>query len=205
MELPDNKTIDVQLYILDPLSVIIKLAVLSNKPVGTKICISNNIIFLQEPGPFQSFCRYIFSTNKTDIQYLYNPIQLACQTYLTKDAVLKNPKLKELFKCAQNGLIRLSETYKSCSIIRLCINYYATLIDNHLQEIYNENLFKKDAMTPLYTTELTNSFNKLWTQDRIKIILNLTTFLISDENAGLNVKSVETIMTDIDKQIQSLF
>jgi predicted metallopeptidase len=60
-------------------------------------------------------------------------------------------------------------------------------------------------MTPLYTTELTNSFNKLWTQDRIKIILNLTTFLISDENAGLNVKSVETIMTDIDKQIQSLF
>ena len=60
-------------------------------------------------------------------------------------------------------------------------------------------------MTPLYTTELTNSFNKLWIQDRIKIILNLTTFLISDENAGLNVKSVETIMTDIDKQIQSLF
>ena len=205
MELPDNKTIDVQLYILDPLSVIIKLAVLSNKPVGTKICISNNIIFLQEPGPFQSFCRYIFSTNKTDIQYLYNPIQLACQTYLTKDAVLKNPKLKELFKCAQNGLVKLSETYKTCSIIRLCINYYATLIDNHLQEIYNENLFKKDVMTPLYTTELTNSFNKLWTQDRIKIILNLTTFLISDENAGLNVKSVETIMTDIDKQIQSLF
>lgn len=205
MELPDNKTIDVQLYILDPLSAIIKLAVLSNKPVGTKICISNNIIFLQEPGPFQSFCRYIFSTNKTDIQYLYNPIQLACQAYLTKDAVLKNPKLKELFKCAQNGLIRLSETYKSCSIIRLCINYYATLIDNHLQEIYNETLFKKDAMTPLYTNELTNSFNKLWTQDRIKIILNLTTFLISDENASLNVKSVETIMTDIDKQVQALF
>lgn len=205
MELPDNKTIDVQLYILDPLSVIIKLAVLSNKPVGTKICISNNIIFLQEPGPFQSFCRYIFSTNKTDIQYLYNPIQIACQTYLTKDAVVKNPKLKELFKCAQNGLVKLSETYKTCSIIRLCINYYATLIDNHLQEIYNENLFKKDVMTPLYTTELTNSFNKLWTQDRIKIILNLTTFLINDENAGLNVKSVETIMTDIDKQIQSLF
>lgn len=205
MELPDNKTIDVQLYILDPLSVIIKLAVLSNKPIGTKICISNNIIFLQDPGPFQSFCRYIFSTNKTDIQYLYNPIQIACQTYLTKDAVSKNPKLKELFKCAQNGLIRLSETYKSCSIIRLCINYYSTLIDNHLQEIYNETLFKKDAMTPLYTNELTNLFNKLWTQDRIKIILNLTTFLISDENASLNVKSVETIMADIDKQVQALF
>jgi hypothetical protein len=204
MELPDNKTLNLQLYILDPLSVIIKLAILSNKPVGTKICISNNIIFLQEPGPFQALCRYIFSTNKTDIQYIYNPIQIACQTYLSKEAIKQNPKLKELFKCAQNGLQRLCETYKSCSIIRLCINYYITLIDNHLQEIYNEALFKNDTMTPLYTTELTKIFTKLWTQERIKIILNLTTFLIADENAAANVKSVETIMADIDSQVQKL-
>lgn len=204
MELPDNKTVDLQLYILDPLSVIIKLAILSNKPVGTKICISKNIIYLQEPGHFQAICRYIFSTNKTDIQYLYNPIQLACQTYLTKDSVKQNPKLKELFKCAQNGLNRLSDTYKSCSIIRLCINYYETLIDNHLQEIYNDGLFKNDVLTSLYTNELTKMFTKLWTQDRIKIILNLTTFLISDENATANVKSVETIMVDIDTQVQKL-
>ena len=204
MEIPDNKTVDLQLYILDPLSVIIKLAILSNKPIGTKICISNNIIFLQDPGPFQAFCRYIFSTTKSDIQYIYNPIQLACQQYLSKDAVSKNPKLKELFKCAQNGLILLSETYKSCSIIRLCINYYATLIDNHLQEIYNDALFKSDILTPLYTSELTKIFTKLWTQDRIKIILNLTTFLIGDEHATANVKSIETIMIDLDTQVQKL-
>jgi hypothetical protein len=204
MEIPDNKTVDLQLYILDPLSVIIKLAILSNKPIGTKICISNNIVFLQEPGPFQAFCRYIFSTTKSDIQFIYNPIQLACQQYLSKESVLKNPKLKELFKCAQNGLLRLSETYKSCSIIRLCINYYATLIDNHLKEIYNDELFKNDSMTPLYTNELTKIFTKLWTQDRIKIILNLTTFLIGDEHAAANVKSIETIMIDIDTQVQKL-
>jgi hypothetical protein len=204
MELPDNKTVDLQLFILDPLSVIIKLAILSNKPIGTKICISKNIVFLQEPGPFQSFCRYIFNTNKTDIQYIYNPIQLACQSYLSKVAVQQNPKLKELFKCAQNGLGRLSETYKSCSIIRLCINYYATIIDNHLKEIYNDALFRNDNLTPLYTNELTSTFTKLWTQDRIKIILNLTTFLIGDENAATNVKSVETIMMDIDTQVQKL-
>ncbi len=204
MELPDNKTVDLQLFILDPLSVIIKLAILSNKPIGTKICISKNIVFLQEPGPFQSFCRYIFNTNKTDIQYIYNPIQLACQSYLSKAAVQQNPKLKELFKCAQNGLGRLSETYKTCSIIRLCINYYATIIDNHLKEIYNDALFRNDNLTPLYTNELTSTFTKLWTQDRIKIILNLTTFLIGDENAATNVKSVETIMMDIDTQVQKL-
>ena len=70
--LPDNKKVDLQLYILDPLSVIIKLAILSKKVVGTKICITTNIIYLQDPGPFQAFCRFIFSSNKTDLQYLYN-------------------------------------------------------------------------------------------------------------------------------------
>jgi len=72
-----------------------------------------------------------------------------------------------------------------------------------MQEIYKEDLFKKDNMTSLYTSELTTFFNKLWTPDRITIILNLTTFLIGDENAAANVKSVETIMADIDKQVQT--
>jgi hypothetical protein len=58
-------------------------------------------------------------------------------------------------------------------------------------------------MTSLYTSELTTFFSKLWTQERIKIILNLTTFLLGDENASANVKSVETIMDDIDKQVQT--
>ena len=69
--LPNNKTDNLQLFVLDPLSVIIKLAIISNKPIGTKICIDNNIIYLQEPGPFQALCRYVFKSNKTDIQYLY--------------------------------------------------------------------------------------------------------------------------------------
>ena len=68
--LPDNKADNIQLCILDPLSVIIKLAILSNKPIGTKIRIDNNNIYLQEPGNFQAICRYMFKNNKTDIQYL---------------------------------------------------------------------------------------------------------------------------------------
>ena len=46
--LPDNNTqINLKTFVLDPLSVIIKLAVIGNKPVGTKILISNNVIYLQ--------------------------------------------------------------------------------------------------------------------------------------------------------------
>jgi hypothetical protein len=201
----DNRPIDLHSFILDPLSVIIKLAILSNKPIGTKICISRNIIYFQEPGIFQGFCRYFLKTNKTDLQYMYNPIELACQHYLSKTCIQQNPKLKELFKCAQNGILKLIETYKQCSIMRLCLNYYFSLISNHLDETCIDNLFRKDNITPLYTVDLVTSLNKLWTPDRIKIILNLTTYLISSNNADADVKSMETIIDNIDLETQSVF
>ncbi len=203
--LPDNRPIDQHLFILDPLSVIIKLAILSNKPIGTKICISRNIIYFQNPGIFQGLCRYILKTNKTDLQYMYNPIEIACQYYLSETSIENNPGLKDLFKCAQNGILKLIETYKQCSIMRLCLNYYYSLISNHLEETCIENLFRKDNMTPLYTADLVDELHLLWTQERIKIILNLTTYLISSDSADADVKSMETIMENIDLETQTVF
>jgi hypothetical protein len=197
----DNNKINIQLYILDPLSVIIKLAIISNKPIGTKIRIDNNIIYLQEPGPFQAICRYMFKSNKTDIQYLYNPIELACQNYLIKTVIQQNPKIKDLFKCAQNGILKLIETYKSSSVMRICLNYYFSLITNHLEEKNNDTLFRKDNMTPFYTNNMLDKLTKIWTQDKIKIVLNLTTYLSTNENAETDVKSLETIMDGIDKHV----
>jgi hypothetical protein len=201
--LPDNnKTVDLQLCILDPLSVIIKLAILSNKPIGTKICINKNIIHLQEPGYIQSVSRYVFKSNKTDLQYLYNPIELACQAYLTKQSTQQNPKIKELFKCSQTGILNLIETYKICSVMRICLNYFYSLIANYLDEKFNETLFRRDNMTPFYNAEILAKLNKMWSQDKIKIVLNITTYLLTNDNAGADVKSLETIMENIDKQTQ---
>lgn len=198
--LPNNKNVDHHLYVLDPLSVIIKLAIISNKPIGTKISITKNILYLQEPGPFQGLLRYILNYNKTDLQYLYNPIELACKIYLKKS----NNNISELFKCAQNGIIKLMETYKNCSIIRLCLNYYYTLISNYLNQNYIDNLFKKDEISALYTQELIISLTKFWTQEKIDIVLNIISFLIVDQSASLNVKSLENIMENIDRQTQHI-
>jgi hypothetical protein len=42
---------------------------------------------------------------------------------------------------------------------------------------------------------------KVWTPDKIKIVLNLTTYLTSNE---ADVKSLETIINGIDKQVQTI-
>jgi hypothetical protein len=88
--LPENNTkINIKLFLLDPLSVIIKLAIMGNKQVGTKILIQNNVIYFQEPGIFQSLTRMFYNSNKTDLQYMYNPIHIACTTFLSKESLGK--------------------------------------------------------------------------------------------------------------------
>lgn len=198
--IPDNDiNTNYKLYLLDPLSVIIKLAILGNKPIGTKLLIQNNVVYFQEPGFFQSITRFYYSTNKTDLQYMYNPIYIACVTFLSKESVAKTPRLKNLFTNALAGLKNLIETYKSCSILTLCLNYYYAIIKNFIENTQNDYLFYKDGLTSLYTKELTDSLNNQWTQEKIKVILDLISFLTNDEMAANNVKSLETIMENNDK------
>jgi hypothetical protein len=200
----DNKKINVRLFLLDPLSVIIKLAILSNKPIGTKILIQNNVIYFQEPGIFQSLVRSFYNTNKTDLQYMYNPIQIACEMFLSKESLQKTPRIKELFVCAQNGLKNLMETYKTCSIISLCLNYYYAIITNYLFQ-KSDTIFYKDTLTSFYSKELVDTLNEQWSTGKIKVILDLITFLIDDSMALNNVKSLETIMENNDKNSQKIF
>jgi len=198
--IPDNDiNTNYKLYLLDPLSVIIKLAILGNKPIGTKLLIQNNVVYFQEPGFFQSITRFYYSTNKTDLQYMYNPIYIACITFLSKESVAKTPRLKNLFINALAGLKNLIETYKSCSILTLCLNYYYAIIKNFIENTQNDYLFYKDGLTSLYTKELTDSLNNQWSQEKIKVVLDLISFLTNDEMAANNVKSLETIMENNDK------
>jgi hypothetical protein len=198
--IPDNDiNTNYKLYLIDPLSVIIKLAILGNKPIGTKLLIQNNVIYFQEPGFFQSITRFYYSTNKTDLQYMYNPIYIACVTFLSKESVAKTPRLKNLFTNALTGIKNLTETYKSCSILTLCLNYYYAIIKNFIENTQNDHLFYKDGLTSLYTKELTDSLNAQWSQEKIKVVLDLISFLTNDEMAANNVKSLETIMENNDK------
>ena len=200
----DNNTLNIKMYILDPLSVIIKLAIISNKPVGTKLLIINNVIYFQEPGPFQAFCRFIYKSNKTDLQFIYNPINIACSYFLSKTFLAKTKRMKQLFISAQNGLKKLIETYKNCSIITLTLNYYYVILTNHINEVYNEDIFVKDNLTCYYTKEVCEKLNNEWTDEKIKVILDITIFLTNNNNNPNNVKTLETIMNPIDTNTQSI-
>lgn len=194
-------------YILNPLTVIVKLSILSCKPIGTKIHIQNNIIYLQEPGIFQSLTRYLFKSNKSHLQYLYNPIKIACQTYLTKEFIKNTPKIIDLFTSAKKGIDNLIETYAICPITVLCLKYYHVIISNHIKQISSENIFKEDDTTDLYTEELMNKLKEQWNTSKLNIILELIDFLLNqdmNENIINNIKSLETIIHNMDENTNKI-
>jgi len=127
-----NKPNTLQKYMLDPLSTIIKLAVLGKKNIGCKISISNNQIYIQENGIFQGVARYYLGLTKNDIHYLSTPIELACKRYLTLDKIKLISNISLIFTCAQQGLNNLMITYNAFPIIVHCLKYYHTIIDNYL-------------------------------------------------------------------------
>ena len=95
------------------------------------------------------------------------------------------------------------ETYKSCSIITITLNYYYSLLTNHINQTYNETMFVKDNLTCYYAQSVNETFNKQWTDEKIKVVLDIIAFLLKIDNPN-NVKSLETIMDDIDKNTQNI-
>lgn len=203
--IPDlQKNTNLTIYLLDPLSVIVKLAIISNKPVGTKIRICDNVIHLQEPGFFQGLTRYYFNSNKSEIQYLHNPISIACGHFLNAKYADKTPAIKKLFSCALRGLDKMKETYVNCPIIILCLHSYSNTIENYLEQYFNDSLFKKDFMTTYYRSELVSLMNVQWNPDRIKMVLDMIEFLCKDYSAANNVQSLEIFINNIDANMKSI-
>jgi hypothetical protein len=196
----DSDSVALRNYLIDPLSVIVKLAILASKPVGTKVCIHNNVLSFQEPGPFQSLCRLMYKLNKTDLHFMYNPIQLACTHFLSEASLKKRPRMKNLFLHAQKGLEKLIETYKYNSTVRHSLNYYHALIANHVDGIYNTTLFKKDSMSSLYSEEIVNTLNTQWTEKWITAILDVIGFLSDASIMPDNIRILECLMLTIDEQ-----
>ena len=190
-----------KMFIVDPLSVIIKLAILGYKKIGTKICINNNVVGIQEPGMFQSIIRFIFNNNKQDLHYLYNPIEFACKSFLTENNKNIKPGIIKLFEGALYGLTKLKETYNNSPISILALDYYYVLITNYLYKPYNNKLFKPNDMTSCYTEEFIDVVNKIWTDVKLQAVTDLNGYLLSKDNSPNNSNCLEIFMRDVDVQM----
>lgn len=126
--------------ILEPISTLFRLSILSFKPKGTKISITENKIIINDNNYIQGISRWSSGDTRTDLHNLFNPLdRLEKYDY---SYLFNNNNYNNILKYAVNGLEKLKITYTDCSIVQHSINLYITKLKNIIKE--NESTENKD-------------------------------------------------------------
>jgi hypothetical protein len=178
--------------ILDPLTCIIRLAILCFKPKGTKISLSRNCIKYNNPSLLQGFKRWSMGDNREDLHNIYNPIRKTIEWY-----DLTNNEIKGICEYSIKGIKVLQSSYSRNSIVSHTLDLYI----NELEYSLKNN--SRDPIEPIIHksgenyNHIYSQLKKLWTENEIiisyNILLEMTTALEKNDT-----KSLESYISSLD-------
>jgi len=188
-----------ELQLLEPFSIIIKLAIISYKEDNTKIAINNNNMFIQSPTFYQGIVRYLYGNNREDICFLLKPIMRALELYSPDD----DEKLKYIFKKAILGLSKLKESYNNTSsTVCHSLDLYISIIDSYLEgspikvESYNRSKDTDELNFSVSTkVNLEKIFTNIWSAKDINLLYSM--FNTADDNTEVKntyLKSINNLV-----------
>jgi hypothetical protein len=167
--------------VLEPLQAIVQLAILSLCPIGTKLTIQENILYLQLPNVIQPISRWYNADKKDDLLFLFQVIRRFIKWYNPRNNT-SSPISIELYRLivgmAVQGLDKLIKTYSSidCNTITQVVNMYKNLLQTH----DNQDIDKLFSDNGLNMDEVFQRIISLYNEMTINIINNFL-LLISDE------------------------
>ena len=140
--------------ILDPLSVVVVLAVNAYKPIGTKLSVVNGKLELHNSSILQGAIRRIHGDSKVNVKLLYQPILYACKQFYSSDKF--NPDIEYMFTFVRRGLENLSHTYRDDKEVRTCINTCINVIQSTIDSQSKQKQGDLDFIDMLLSLNRTN-------------------------------------------------
>ena len=201
--------------ILEPFTVLVKLAILSFKPEKSKLSITKNKIHIQSPNKWQGAVRYINGTCREELSLLMKPLIRCTQLYPVILDGDENEELRYIFERAIIGIKNLRKNYdKSSSTVCHSLDYYITIINSHLEgsnlkvDSYEDSkTISNLTLSTATQINLENMFKGIWDNNDIGLIYNM---LKSNEKAknATYIKSIEDLLKSkeyiIDNKIKQL-
>tara|TARA_B100000767_G_scaffold9109_1_gene8940 strand:- start:310 stop:963 length:654 start_codon:yes stop_codon:yes gene_type:complete len=188
---------DVKNYVLDPLTCIIRCAILNFKSIGTKLSINENRIDFIDPNILQGPIRWTYGDKREDLHNIYNPILKSTQWYNTSDKSILN-----IFILAKKGLEKLKKSYEENSIITHSLSLYIDTLDKFILKkeiILNKNLeIQKD-------NQIYKELKNLWSETQINIVDNILKQMeLDSENMIEWFQALDIILKSKEKNVFSI-
>ena len=162
--------------ILEPLQVMISLAVLGFCPTGTKININQNTLYLHEPSLWQGAWRWFEGDSKDDLYYLFHAIRRYYKWYKNKD----NEIYDYILVLAKAGIKKLITTYQSAdkqSILHTLSLYY-NILELNTPELFNS----EDDTDMVNIDQVFRKITELYDKKLLMIVFSTLKLLQESEN-----------------------
>ena len=153
--------------ILEPLQVMVQLALLSQSPIGTKVSVSDNILRLHPPSYLQGVWRWYNSDGKDDLYYLFHAIRRYYKWYKDRD----DQVFTEILSLAIKGIGKLTETYNKAGITTIThtLNLYKNILEQDSKELFKDETEQSISIDTVFE-KITNIY------DRRLLIIIYSTF-----------------------------
>ena len=174
--------------ILEPLQVMIQLALLAYCPIGTKLSISENILHLQLPSWSQGVTRWYMKDNKDDLYYLFQAIRRYYLWYKPDSCVI----YEKILATAIKGIHKLIKTYENTD--KISIRHTLTLYTNILS-LESPELFKEATEDSVSLDSVFENITKLYNNKILSIVYN--SLLILDTSSENDIQHISTGLQEI--------
>jgi hypothetical protein len=188
--------------IIEPLQGMIQLALLSNCKIGTKLTISENILYLQQPTITQPINRWLHSDKKDDLYFLFPVIKKFLKWFNpnNKKKYISEELYNQIITMSIKGLINLMKTYESTdniSVIQV-INMYIELLSNKVN-ISQSLIDDKQDIDDIFE-KITN----IYKPHLLNIVYNTLLIIEEDKENVINyIDGLNQMMEKNNKEIQS--
>uniref|UniRef100_A0A6C0J922 Uncharacterized protein n=1 Tax=viral metagenome TaxID=1070528 RepID=A0A6C0J922_9ZZZZ len=165
---------DIKNYVLDPLTCIVRCAILSFKPIGTKLSINQNKITFIDPNILQGVIRWSYGDKREDLHNIYKPIIKSTKWYK-----VDNPDILNIFILAKKGLEKLKQSYEENSIITHSLSLYINILDLYINSKNNDinsknnDINSKNNLDDEEDNKIYSDLKLLWSDSQISIVNNI--------------------------------
>lgn len=194
--------------ILEPLQAITQLALLSFCPKGSKLSISNNLLYVQNPTWSQGLLRSYNQDARDDLYFLFNVIRrfnkfYNSESHTQKGSPTENKLFSKLVELSKIGFDNLIQTYSESDKNALLhtLRMYRTMLDK--PEVFDEeNTNNKEDPDVKSIDGIFINITKIYKPYHYKIIYNTILAVIDNpENYDKYISGLNTIMEPIHSQI----